>query len=144
MSIITHKLWWKRIKTKAQVGTHTSPSIHKFLYTPSVRDRDQPQQQKPSSRANDVSEVERRRNFNHHQEMDFRYKNTSVCDIFGLFYQFPSFSSEWKMFPFFSFCRLSHDGAISPLESNGLLKSKETVISLDYVWFTFHISLDYK
>ena len=29
--------------------------------------------------------------------------------------------------------RLSHDGTISPLESNGLIKSKETVISLDYV-----------
>ena len=38
-----------------------------------------------------------------------------------------------KIFPSFCFCRLSHDGAISPLESNGLLKSKETIISLDYV-----------
>merc|ERR1719336_1444847 len=32
--------------------------------------------------------------------------------------------------------RLSHDGTISPLESNGLIKSKETVISLDYGTYT--------
>ena len=42
-----------------------------------------------------------------------------------------------KIFPSFCFCRLSHDGAISPLESNGLLKSKETIISLDYVRLRF-------
>ena len=34
---------------------------------------------------------------------------------------------------FSNLLRLSHDGTISPLESNGLIKSKETVISLDYV-----------
>ena len=59
-----------------QVGTHTSPSIHKFLYTPSVRDpRDQ--QQRPASGLRDRADadVERRHivsNLNHHQEMDFR------------------------------------------------------------------------
>ena len=42
-----------------------------------------------------------------------------------------------------SFFRLSHDGAISPLGSNGLLKSKETIISLDYVIFYNYILLYY-
>ena len=40
----------------------------------------------------------------------------------------------WILVKIFYICRLSHDGAISPLESNGLIKSKaETIISLDYV-----------
>ena len=67
------------MKLESQVGTHTSPSIHKFLYTPSVR-AGQQQQQKASlrdHRANDVAtDVERRHivsNLNHHQEMDFRF-----------------------------------------------------------------------
>ena len=66
-----------------QVGTHTSPSIHKFLYTPSVRDPRE--QQRPASsrdqhhpaglRDRTDADVERRHivsNLNHHQEMDFR------------------------------------------------------------------------
>ena len=132
------------IKTGSQVGTHTSPSIHKFLYTPkSVRDRDQPSQHRDrdqqhgsgrdqQQKSRDGADVERRRavstlNHHHHQEMDFRW-NT------------PNFLPSLHQFVFFLlkmfFFRLSHDGAISPLESNGLLKSKETIISLDYVIFS--------
>ena len=65
--------------TESQVGTHTSPSIHKFLYTPSVRDRpassrEQHHQQATLRDRADV-DVERRHivsNLSHHQEMDFR------------------------------------------------------------------------
>ena len=62
---------------------------------------------------------------------------TPRIDILCLFSQISLISVEFgEKMSSFSFCRLSHDGAISPLESNGLLKSKETVISLDYVWLT--------
>ena len=73
-------------KTNSKVGTHTSPSIHKFLYTPTVRSQTKPQptslrdQQGASLRnqLNDIHDVERRHimsNLSHQQEMDFRWWN---------------------------------------------------------------------
>ena len=70
--------------TNSKVGTHTSPSIHKFLYTPTVRSQTKQQpgslrdQQGTSLRnqLNDIADVERRHimsNLSHQQEMDFRW-----------------------------------------------------------------------
>ena len=71
-------------------------------------------------------------------------KTPQFVTFLAFFTNFPRFLLNLvNKFSSSCFCRLSHDGTISPLESNGLLKSKETVISLDYVRFTIYISLDY-
>ena len=74
----------KSLKANSKVGTHTSPSIHKFLYTPTVRSQTKPQptslrdQQGASLRnqLNDIADVERKHIMSHlsnQQEMDFRW-----------------------------------------------------------------------